>query len=327
MQRTRYVGPSLGAVLLAAGVAAFAGTANAADLKLPANCSTAKPTIGVALPNTVNPYYIAMQASFKTHGAELGYNVNVAIANDSDSNQLAQVEAFIQQGVCAVALNAVNSGPGAASVRALNQAGIPVFTVNVIVSGDDLKAQHAAFVEYVGADQVAGGTQMGEQALKDLGANAKMVVGIIGDPDQIPTNQRDGGFKAAISKDANAKVVETLNGKVDPNVSMQITGDMLQGHPDINVLWADTGPHAVGALQAINQQGKADSIKLYAFCAADTALTPTYAACAAQQPAEYAAILLDNLKKYLGGAEVPAEVLRPLKIFINGQKPGPGEVG
>jgi ribose transport system substrate-binding protein len=314
-------GVGLTALILAASSAA------AAPGKLPANCSDAKPTIGVALPNTVNPYYISMRASFEKHGADLGYKVNVAIANDSDSNQLSQVEAFIQQGVCAVVLNAVNSGPGAASVRALNQAGVPVFTVNVIVSADDLKAQNASFIEYVGANQVAGGKQIGEQVLKDLGANAKIVAGIIGDPDQIPTNQRDGGFTEVISKDPNAKVVGTLNGKVDPNVSLQVAGDMLQAHPDLNVIWADTGPHAVGALQAIKQQGKADTVKLYAFCAADEPLTATYAACAAQEPADYARIALENLKKYLGGAEVPAQVLQPLKIFLNGQKPGPGEVG
>jgi len=52
-----------------------------------------------------------MRDSFQKHGAELGYTVNVAIANDSDSNQLSQIDAFIQRGVCAVALNAVNSGP------------------------------------------------------------------------------------------------------------------------------------------------------------------------------------------------------------------------
>jgi ribose transport system substrate-binding protein len=318
------------ALAIGASLAALALTgsgASAAAPKLPANCSEPKPTIGIALPNTVNPYYIAMQDSFQKNGAAQGFNVNVAIANDSDSNQLSQIEAFIQQGVCAVVLNAVNSGPGAASVRALNQAGIPVFTVNVIVSADDLKAQNASFVEYVGADQIAGGTQIGEQVLKDLGANATVVAGIIGDPDQIPTNQRDQGFGDVLKKDANAKIVGTLNGKVDPNVSLQVAGDLLQAHPDLNVIWADTGPHAVGALQAITQQGKADSVKLYAFCAADTALTSTYAACAAQEPADYARIAVENLKKYLGGADVPAQVLQPLKIFVNGQKPGPGEVG
>jgi ribose transport system substrate-binding protein len=312
---------------IGAGIAALAlgvSGASAEARKLPANCNEAKPTIGVALPNTVNPYYIAMQDSFKKNGAAQGFNVNVAIANDNDSNQLSQIDSFVQQGVCAVVLNAVNSGPGAASVRALNQAGIPVFTVNVIVSEDDLKAQNASFIEYVGADQKAGGKQIGEQILKDLGANAKIIVGIIGDPDQIPTNQRDEGLGGALKKNSNASIVGTLNGKVDPNVSLQVAGDMLQAHPDINILWADTGPHAVGALQAITQQGKADSVKL---CAADTPLTTTYAACAAQEPADYAKIAVENLKKYLGGADVPAELLRPLKLFINGQTPGPGEVG
>jgi ribose transport system substrate-binding protein len=321
MRNALFAGASLFSVL------ALTATSQAAETKLPENCSAEKPTIGVALPNTVNPYYIAMQESFKNHGAELGYEISVAIANDNDSQQLAQVEAFIQQGVCGVALNAVNSGPGAASVAALNAAGIPVFTVNVIVSPEDLEAQGAAFVQYVGADQVAGGRQMGEQLIKDMGADATIVAGIIGNPDQIPTNQRDDGFKEAISVNPNAKVVQVVNGKVDPNVSLQVGGDMLQGHPDMNVIFADTGPAAVGAIQAVQQQGKEDSVMIYAFCAADMELTGNYKACAAQEPADYARIVLDNMKKYLAGEEVPAEILQPLKVFTTGQKPGQGEVG
>ncbi|MHA7179394.1 substrate-binding domain-containing protein [Arthrobacter sp. MDB2-24] len=295
--------------------------------ELPASCSEENPVIGVALPNTINPYYVAMQDSFKTHSEELGFEAKIAIANDSDSTQLSQIDSFIQQGVCAVALNAVNSGPGAASVKALNAAGIPVFTVNVIISPDDLKTQNASFVQYVGADQVAGGTQMGELALKDLGADAEIVAGIIGNPDQIPTNQRDQGFTDALSQNPNATVVQTVNGKIDPSVSLQVTGDLLQGNPDINVLFADAGPHAVGALQAVAQQGKADKVKVYAFCAADQPLTSTYAGCAAQEPARYAQIVLDNMQKHLDGEDVPKEVLEPLKVFVEGQTPAPGEVG
>jgi ribose transport system substrate-binding protein len=98
-------------MLAGASLLALGGVASAAPAKLPDNCSAPKPVVGVALPNTVNPYYISMQASFLKHGAELGYDVKVAIANDSDTNQLSQVEGFIEQKVCAVVLNAVNSGP------------------------------------------------------------------------------------------------------------------------------------------------------------------------------------------------------------------------
>jgi ribose transport system substrate-binding protein len=292
----------------------------------PSSCKQSKPVLGVALPNTVNPYYVAMRQSFLDNGAKNGFDVKMAIANDSDTNQLAQVNSFIQQGVCAVALNAVNSGPGAASVAALNQAGIPAFTVNVIISPDDLKTQNATIAQYVGADQVEGGKAMGEQLIKDVGTTAKVEAGIVGDPDQIPTNQRDGGFTDALKANPNAKVGPTVNSKVDPNISLQVTTDLLQGNPNINVVFADTGPGTVGALQAIAQLRKTGKVTLYGFCAADTALTATYKACAAQEPADYARIVVENVKSYIGGAKVPVSILQPLKIFTSG-KPGPGEVG
>ncbi len=312
---------------------ALAGCSNAAtdtggtSSKFPSSCSSSNPTVGVALPNTVNPYYTAMQKSFEDNGKKLGFTVKVAIANDSDSNQLSQVQAFIQQKVCAVALNGVNSGPAAASVAALNQAHIPVFTVNVIIDPASLKAQNASFVQYVGADQVAGGTQMGTQALKDVGATTKIVAGVVGDPDQVPTNQRDKGFADVLKKNPNATVLPAVNSKVDPNVSLQVTSDLLQSNPSINMIFADTGPGAVGALQAIKQAGKQGTIKLYAFCAADTALTDFYAACSAQEPAQYAQVLLTNLKSYLAGNSVQQTVLEAPKVFLKGQTPGPGEVG
>jgi ribose transport system substrate-binding protein len=318
--------------VLALGLAACSnpgdGTGAAtSDGALPAACSTENPTIGVALPNTVNPYYIAMQEGFKDHAAELGYKADVAIAGDSESEQLAQVQAFVQKGVCAIALNGVNSDTSVASVAAANQAGIPVFTVNVTVDPEGLKTQNATIVQYVGADQTAGGTQIGEQVLKDFGKDAKIVAGVLGAPAQIPTNQRDAGFAAALKDNPNATVLETVDTKVDPAVSLQVTGELLQGNPDVNVIFADTGPAAVGALQAIAQAGKSDQIKVYAFCAADTPLEGNYVACAAQEPYEYAKIVLDNVKEYIAGTDVPAEVLQPLKIYTTGQTVGAKEFG
>jgi ribose transport system substrate-binding protein len=323
------------AAILAAGalVFALAGCTNAATgtgttaSKYPATCKEANPTVGVALPNTVNPYYTAMQKSFQDNGKKLGFTIKMAIANDSDSNQLSQVQSFIQQKVCAVALNGVNSGPAAASVAALNKAHIPVFTVNVIIDPASLKAQNASFVQYVGADQVAGGKQMGTQALKDVGATAKITAGVVGDPDQVPTNQRDKGFADVLKTDPNAKVLPAVNSKVDPNVALQVTSDLLQSNSSINMIFADTGPGAVGALQAIKQAGKQKTVALYAFCAASTALTDFYKACSAQEPAQYADVLLTNLKSYLGGKTVEKTVLEAPKVFLVGQTPGPGEVG
>jgi ribose transport system substrate-binding protein len=290
----------------------------------PKSCDDSTPLIGVALPNTTNPYYVAMRQGFIDGAKELGFRVNVQIANDDNETQLAQVQGFIQQGICALALNGVKSGPAAAEAVAAYKAGIPVFTVNVIVSDKDLKAQGGEIVDYVGADNFAGGKQIGEQVMKDYGPTAKLVIGIVTEPNEIPPIERTKGFKAALSVDPNVTYVEEVNGLVKPDVSMQKTTEMLEAHPDINLIWADTGPHAQGALRAVKSLGR--DVKVYGFAIADYPIEALYPAAAAQEPYEYAKITLRQIRDYLDGKEVPKEVLRPLKIITKG-KPAPGEVG
>jgi len=317
---------ALPAMTLALGIGVAEAQTGGAKL-MPASCKDQTPLIGVALPNTSNPYYIAMRQSFLDHGKEAGFKIAVSIADNSDSRQLSQIDAFIQQKVCAVALNAVDSGPGAAMATALSKAGIPVFTVNVSVDEHDLKAQGGAIVQYVGPDQVEGGRVMGEATLAALGANAKIVAGIVGDPQQLPTNERDGGFKQALSANPNAQVTRVVNGLVQPDVSLKVAMEMLQGNPEMNVIFADTGPGAVGAIQAIKALGQANKVSLFAFCAADTKLEGPYKGCAAQQPAIYAKIVVQSIRDYVDGKDVKPSVLLPVAVFKYGQTPPPGELG
>ncbi len=283
-----------------------------------------RPLIGVALPNTTNPYYVAMRQGFIDGAKELGFDVDVQIADNSDATQLAQVEAFVQKKVYAVALNGVKSGPAAACVTAAYKAGIPVFTVNVIVSPEDLKAQGSEIVTYVGADNYAGGYQMGQQLLADYGKNAKLVIGIVTEPSEIPTVQRTKGFKDALKANPNIIYAQEVDGNVKPDDSMRVTSEMLQANPNINIIWADTGPHAQGALQAVKSMGL--KAKVYGFAIADYPIEELYPACAAQEPYEYAKIVLQQIKNYIQGQTIPKEILRPLKIYTKG-RPAPGEVG
>ncbi len=317
---------SLGGAVLLMG-AAQARAASPADHPMPESCKQPQPLLGVALPNTSNPYYIAMRKSFIDNGTAAGFKVEVAIANNSDSHQLSQIDAFIQQHVCAVALNAVDSGPGAAMATALYKAGIPVFTVNVSLPDADLAAQGGKIMQYIGPDQVEGGKVMGDAALATLGKTAAIEAGVVGDPEQLPTNERDGGFKQALAADPNAKVTRVVNGLVMPDVSLKVAMEMLQGNPSMNVIFADTGPGAVGAIQAIKALHKSDSVTLFAFCAASTPLSGPYKACAAQQPADYAKLSVASIKDYLAGKDVNSMILLPVAVFHFGETPPPGELG
>lgn len=290
----------------------------------PEACDAETPYIAVALPNLTNPYYVAMQDGFQTAGEAAGFEVEVQIANDDDAAQLSQVQAMLQKQPCALALNGVKSEPAAAIVKAANDAGVPVFTVNVTVSPEALESQGASIVQYLGADNYAGGQQMAEQVLTDLGADAALQIGFVTEPDEVPTVVRDTGFEETIASNANASVVAKVDGNVKPDDSLAATTELLSGNPDVNVLFASTGPATYGALQAL--AGRTD-VALYGFCASEEPLTDVYKGCVAQEPGRYGQLVIEEIAAWLDGGTPEAEVLLPLKLFVTGETPAPGEVG
>lgn len=301
-----------------------APTADDGSIPRPAACDEETPYIAVALPNLTNPYYVAMKNGFEQQGEENGFDVEVQIANDDDAAQLSQVQSMLQKKPCALALNAVKSEPAAAIVKAANDAGVPVFTVNVTVSEEALTSQGASIVQYLGADNKAGGEQMGQQVLDDLGADAALNIGFVTEPDEVPTVERDSGFEETIASNANAKVVAKVDGNVKPDDSLAVTTEMLSGNPDINVIFASTGPATYGALQGL--AGHPD-VSLYGFCASEEPLEGPYAGCVAQEPESYGRQVIDQIRGWLDGDTPEKEILLPLKIFVTGETPAPGEVG
>ena len=293
------------------------------DIPKPESCSADSPFIAVALPNLTNPYYVYMKKGFEDAGKAAGFSVEVQVADNDDAAQLAQVTAMLQKKPCALALNAVKSAPAAALVKAANDAGVPVFTVNVTVDEEAMLSQGAKIVQYLGADNHEGGRQIGEQVLKDLGANTEINAGLVSEPDEVPVVLRDQGFQDGIKPNPNAKVVATVDSNVMPDVALKVTQEMMQGHPEINVIFASTGPATYGALQGV--AGK-DTL-VYGFCAEGEPLTEQYPACVAQEPEKYGQLVIEQIQKWLAGETVEHEVLQPLKMFVKGETPADNELG
>lgn len=297
---------------------------SSASAKKPDACKDKNPYLAVALPNLTNPYYVAMRKGFQDAGKAQGFKVEVQIADDDDATQLAQAQSMLQKKPCALALNAVKSEPGAAIVKAANDAGVPVFAVNVGIDPDSLKAQSASIMQYLSADNSEGGKQVAKQVLTDLGADAPLKIGFVTEPDETPTVIRDKGFEEVIKSDPNAKVVARVDGNVKPDDSLRATTEMLSGNPDINVIFASTGPGAYGALQALGPNSK---VKVYGFCAAEEKLTEQYPACVAQEPEVYGKEVVEQVRAWVDGATPKPEIFKALKLFTVGQTPAPGEVG
>lgn len=296
-----------------------------ADIPRPESCDSDSPFIAVSLPNLTNPYYVYMKQGFENAGADAGFDVEVQVADNDDAAQLAQVQAMLQRDPCALALNAVKSAPAAAIVKAANDAGVPVFTVNVTVDSDAMLSQGAQIVQYLGADNFAGGYQSAEMVLEDFGADAELKVGFVSEPDEIPVVVRDQGFEEGIASNPNAEVVAVVDGNVKPDDSLKVTEEMLQGNPDINVIFASTGPAAYGAIQAVSGSGR--DVKIYGFCAEGEPTTDIYPGCVAQEPELYGQLVIEEIAAWLDGGTLEQEVLQPLKTFRNGEQPADNELG
>lgn len=299
-------------------------SAGAADQTIPESCSSDNPYLAVALPNLTSPYYVTMKETFETDGAAAGYDVEVQIANDDDAQQLAQVQTMLQKKPCALALNPVKSEPAAAIVKAANDAGVPVFTLNVNVDQESLEAQGAYIAQYVGADNATGGRQVAEELLKNEGGDAELTIGFVTEPDEVPTRQRDDAFKEVLSSDPNAAVVATVDGNVKPDDSLKVTTEMMSGNPGINIIFANTAAHVYGALQAL---GANTTVKVYGFCAAEEPLTEIYVACVAQEPALYAQQSIEAITAFANGETFEETIANPLKMYRTGETPPPGQVG
>ena len=190
----------------------------------------------------------------------------------------------------------------------------------------DLVNQGGFIMQQLGADQPAGGRLLGEMVLEDFGPTATIAYANIGDPEQGATNMRDAAFDEVLATNPNVKFYGVVNSKIDPSVALKVSSDILQAHPDINLLQASSGPATLGALRAIEALGLQDTVKLYGFCAADVEMTGPYVGCAAQQPALYASMVVDEVAKYLAGGTPENEVNVPPKM-LHGGLPAPDEIG
>lgn len=297
-------------------------TAAAATLlcSLGAVAAAEKQTIGVALPNLTNPYYVAMRKSFEASAAAQGFAVKVLIADNDAAKQLSQIQSFVEQKVDAVALNCTASGPCVASVKELNDAKIPVFTINLLPDPAGLKQEGATVVQAVETDQRMGGTYIGQQLVKDLGPDGSAVVGIVGEPTSVSANARDDGFKEAAAANPKIKVVALVNGKVEETTSLKVTTEMLQGNPTMTVVYSDTEPAAIGASAAISQLGLEGKVKLYAFVdklgVKQIQDGTVLKAGAIQEPARLAQVEVESIKKHLAGETLDPVVESP-PLLVN----------
>lgn len=265
--------------------------------------------VGVSLLTEEHPFYRELKAAFVSECKQRNIRPIVMSCNMDLSTQTSQVENFITNGVDAMVVCPADSAGIAGAIRKANRAKIPVFTADIAAQGGDV-------VSHIASDNVHGGRLAGEYMVKTL--NGKGMVAIVNHPTVQSVQDRVKGFKEALAKFPQMKIVDDQAAQGRRDVAVNVTENLLQKHAKLDGIFAINDSSALGALAAIEHAGR-KNIVLVGYDgdpeARQKILDGTaLKADAVQYPREIGKITADTVADYLDGKKVDKVV--PVKVGI-----------
>ena len=277
------------------------GVATAEELK----------TIGVDLYYRRDEYYVDLESTFTTYGAEKGYNIVIQDADGDVTKQIQQIEDFITAGVDAIAIAATDPD---ALVDVLDRA----VDANIPVVCFDGGANSKKISTKVIFDYAKNGQLTGEWAVNYIKENLadKDVVKIaILDfpPSPVVSQPMADAFQACVETLPNVKIVARQDGKANRTDSMAAAENILTANPDLDIFYGinfDTGAGALAAVQAANS----DAIIICAGWASEgfeklEANDKNLKVMCSNVPVTQAIDTIDALTAIFNGEELPAETI------------------
>ena len=266
-------------LMLASAMGAVCATSWAADL------------VGASLLTQQHPFYIELADAMKAQAAEKGLDLQVSIANQDLSKQLADVEDFIVKGAKVIVISPVDSKGVFPAIKKAQDAGIAVITV-------DVPANDVEVTSYIGTDNYAGGVKAGDWK-----------VALITYPTVQSVVSRIDGFKKALEAYPEMEIVAEQAG-ITRAEALAVAQNMLQANPDIQGIFGFGDDAALAAAVAVKSAGLQDKVKVIGFDGMKEARDavdndPVMVGVIQQFPDQMGKTSVDTAVKVLVGEEVP----------------------
>ncbi len=199
------------------------------------------------------------------------------------------------------------------AVKQAADAGIPVAAIDAILPEGPQKAQ-------IGVDNAKAGADMGKFFLGYVKANmgGKAKIGVVGALNSYIQNVRQEGFETAIKGAEGIETAGVVDGQNIQDNALAAAENLITGNPDLTAIYATGEPAMVGAVAAVESQGKQDTIKVFGWdLTADViaGIDKGYVVAVVQQdPSLMGAAAVDTLLKISAGETVEKSVSVPITI-------------
>jgi ribose transport system substrate-binding protein len=267
--------------------------------------------IGVSLLTRTHPFYQDLEAGLQETADRYGYTLIITAGEFDVSKQKDQIQDFIVRKVNAIIVSPCDSKSIGTSIKAANEAGIPVFTADIACL-----AEGVSIVAHVASDNIAGGRLAAKAVSQAI--NGAGNVAIIDHPEVESVIQRVRGFEEAIAG-TDTKLVAKLSGHGVKDQAFRTAEDILQTHPDLDAIFGINDDSALGALAAVEKAGKVGRVKIVGFDAVPEAREAIKAgkiyADVIQQPKVIGQKTIEAVSTYISGGTVEPVILVPCGLF------------
>jgi ribose transport system substrate-binding protein len=291
-------------------VGALAGV----TLAVTASASQAQqPTIALVQINQQALFFNQMNDGAKKAADKAGAKLVIFNANNDPAAQNNAIETYIQQKVNGLIVVAIDVNGIMPAVKAAAAAGIPVVAVDAILPEGPQKAQ-------VGVDNALAGKMIAEHFIKyvdsDLGGKAK--IGIVGALNSFIQNVRQKGFEDTIKGNNKITLAGVVDGRNIQDNALAAAENLMTGNPDLNAIYATGEPALLGAIAAVESQGRKDKVKIVGWDLTAQAIKGIdegfVVGVVQQDPAGMGAAAVDALVKVNKGETVEKNIAVPVTI-------------
>ena len=243
---TRHVVARL-SVLGATALAASSSTAPAQDA----------PTYALVQINQQALFFNQMNEGAQAAADAAGAELLIFNANNDPASQNSAVETYIAEGVDGLIVVAIDVNGIMPAVEQADAAGIPVVAVDAILPEGPQRAQ-------VGVDNAEAGAEIGEEFVEwASGQEEPVQLGIVGALNSAIQIVRQDGFEGAVEGSETIETVGVVDGQNVQDVALTAAENLITANPELDAIYATGEPALLGAIAAVESQGKQDQVTIF----------------------------------------------------------------